>query len=84
MPDNVKSRTLLYILLGTFLNVVLILFCFIIFLVIYSVFLHSRLPENGIAWVLSILFIAALGISLVLYRLIMKRLIKKFPKLNIV
>ena len=72
-----KTNTFLFILGGTLLNILIIATFFIIFLVIYSNFLHARLPEGGIAWVLTVLFLAAIAASFFIYRLVIKIIMKK-------
>ena len=74
---NKKRWTLLFILAGTLINILLMVTCFILFLVIYSRFLHLIMPESGLAWVLAILFLAALAVSFFIYRFLVKFILKK-------
>ena len=50
---------------------------FVLFLVIYSRFLHTRLPEGSLIWVLTVIFLAALAASFFIYRMAIKIIMKK-------
>ena len=75
---NKKTNTFLFILGATLFNVIITIVSFLITLVIYTKFLYSRLPENSIAWVLPIIFLFSIIISFIVYRRIIKLLMKKF------
>ena len=51
---------------------------FVIFLAIYSRFLHTHLPEGSLVWVLTVIFLAALAASFFIYRFVIKIVMKKF------
>ena len=70
-------NTLLFILAGTLINILLMAGCFLLFLVIYSVFLHSRIGDGAMAWVLTIIFLAALAVSLIIYQRVIKIIMRK-------
>ena len=72
-----KTNTLLFILGGTVFNVLITMFAFLAFLLIYSKFLNGFLNESSAAWVLPVLFIAAIVVSFLVYRLAIKILMKK-------
>ena len=71
-----KSNTFLFILGGTVFNVLVTLLIFILFLVIYSQF-NALLPENTAAWMLPVIFVAAIVASFFIYRLTVKLIMKK-------
>ena len=73
-----RPNTLLLVLGGTLLNIFLMAFFFILFLVIYSVFLHEHMPEAAAIWVLAVLFIVALAASFFIYKQFVKIIIKRF------
>ena len=71
-----KTNTLLFILGGTVFNILVTLICFVIFLVIYGR-VHSLFPESVAAWILPVIFIASIVVSFVVYRLLIKIIMKK-------
>ena len=74
---NKKINTFLFILGGTVFNVLITVFCFVVFLVIYSKFLYGRIGDNSVAWVLPVFFVASIAFSFLAYRLAIKIIIKK-------
>jgi len=72
-----KTNTLLFILGGTIFNVLITLFSFLAFLLVYSKFLHNHIGESSAAWLLPVLFIAAIAVSFLVYRLAIKIIMKK-------
>jgi len=74
---NKKTNTLLFILAGTLFNILVTILSFLIILFIYARVLHPVLPENSIAWILPLGFVAAIVVSFVVYRLVIKTIVKK-------
>jgi hypothetical protein len=74
---NKKANTLLFILGATVFNILVTVVCFLVIFVLYIRFLASSLPENAAAWGFPLIFIAAIALSFVIYRLILKQLLKK-------
>ena len=72
-----KTNTLLFILGGTVFNILITVIFFILFLVIYVKFFYSVLPESAAAWVMPVIFVAAIVVSFVVYRLGIKIIMKK-------
>jgi hypothetical protein len=72
-----KTNTLLFMLGATLFNILITVLCFMGLLVLYVRFIMQFLPENGQAWGFPILFIAAIALSFVIYRLTLKLLLKK-------
>ncbi|MDR0526002.1 MAG: leader peptide processing enzyme [Spirochaetaceae bacterium] len=72
-----KTNTLLFILAGTILNILLTIISLAVLMILYFKLLAPVLPENVAAWGLPVLCIAALGLSFVAYRLILKQVIKR-------
>jgi hypothetical protein len=72
-----KTNTLLFILGATVFNILVTAACFIVLLLLYARFLAPLLPEEGQAWGFPAIFIAAIALSFLVYRLALKQLIKK-------
>lgn len=74
---NKKTNTLLFILGGTLFNILVTVMSFLALMVLYSRFLHPRLPETASAWALPVIFLASIVISFLVYRLVMNAIMKK-------
>ncbi|MDR2258122.1 MAG: leader peptide processing enzyme [Treponema sp.] len=72
-----KTNTLLFILGATFFNILVTVICFTALLVLYARFIASLLPEAGRSWGFPVIFIAAIALSFVIYRAVLKLLMKK-------
>ena len=72
-----KTNTLIFILAATIFNVLVTAVSFIILLVIYSKFFFTLIPENMSPWVMPVIFIVSTIISILMYRLAIKVLMKK-------
>jgi peptidoglycan/LPS O-acetylase OafA/YrhL len=46
-------------------------------MVIYARFLIDKLPQESVAWGFPVIFIAAIALSFVVYRLVLKQLMKR-------
>jgi peptidoglycan/LPS O-acetylase OafA/YrhL len=46
-------------------------------MVIYARFLIDKLPQESVAWGFHIIFIAAIALSFVVYRLVLKQIMKR-------
>ena len=74
---NKTTNTIIFILVATVFNVILTIACFLVLLVLYSQILFPILPEESVAWALPILFVLSILASLIIYRLLIKLLMKK-------
>ena len=74
---NKTTNTIIFILVATVFNVILTIACFLVLLVLYSQILFPILPEESVAWALPILFVLSIVASLIIYRLLIKLLMKK-------
>jgi hypothetical protein len=74
---NKKTNTLLFILGATVFNVLTTVVCFLGLFLFYARFLVPLLPEEGQAWGFPVVFIAAIALSFVIYRLVLKQLMKR-------
>jgi hypothetical protein len=72
-----KTNTLLFILGATFFNIIITVICFTALLVLYARFIAPLLPEDGRSWGFPVIFIAAIALSFLIYRVILKQLMKK-------
>jgi hypothetical protein len=72
-----KSNTLWFILGATVFNILVTIICFMVLLVLFIRFFAPALPESGAAWGLPVVFIGAIAIAFVLYRVILKKLMTK-------
>jgi len=74
---NKRVNTLLFILGATLFNVLTALISFVILILLYTRFLMPLLPEANQMWGFVVIFISAMVLSFVVYRLIFKILLKK-------
>jgi Kef-type K+ transport system membrane component KefB len=74
---NKKANTLLFILGATLFNVIVAVVSFLILIILYGKFLSPIMPESGHGWAFSLIFIAAIAISIFVYRIVIKRLVNK-------
>ena len=72
-----KTNTLLFILGGTAFNILVTIACFLLLLVIYSRFFYTCLPESSGAWIMPIIFVVAIVASFLIYRVVIKIIMKK-------
>ena len=72
-----KTNTIILLIGATFFNIIVTILSFLLFLVIFSRFFYSRLPEDSIAWALPSLFILAIIASVFIYRMALKIVMKK-------
>ncbi|MDR1175528.1 MAG: leader peptide processing enzyme [Treponema sp.] len=74
---NKKANTLLFILGATVVNIVVTIISFILLFVLYAKYLVPHLPESAAAWGFPVIFIISIAFSFLLYRAILKMLLKK-------
>ncbi|MDR1419144.1 MAG: leader peptide processing enzyme [Treponema sp.] len=74
---NKKANTLVFILGATVFNILVTVMCFVLLFVLYARFLAVLLPESAAAWGFPVIFIAAIALSFIIYRLILKQLLKR-------
>jgi membrane protein implicated in regulation of membrane protease activity len=72
-----KTNTLLFILGATVCNILITIIIFMVLLLVYGRALVPLLSEQAIAWGLPVLFIGSIALSFVIYRLILKQLVKR-------
>jgi hypothetical protein len=74
---NKKVNTLLFILGATVFNILVTVLGFAGLMLIYIKFIMPFLPEEGRAWGFPLIFIGAIVLSFVVYRFVLKLLLKK-------
>jgi phosphoglycerol transferase MdoB-like AlkP superfamily enzyme len=73
---NKKVNTLLFILCATLFNIIIALVSFIVFVIIYLKF-QMQMPESSRSWAFAVIFLASIGVSFLVYRIVLKHLIEK-------
>lgn len=78
-----KTNTLLFILGATAFNILTTIICFLLLLVVYARFVIPYLQGAGVseeaqAWGFPIVFVGAIVLSFILYRIILKQIMKKY------
>jgi hypothetical protein len=74
---NKKVNTLLFILGATLFNIITTVIGFFILLQLYVKLILPHVPENGTGWGFALILIVALALSFIVYRVVLKVLIKK-------
>ena len=72
-----RGNTLWFILGATVFNILTTLILFIILMVVFARFFIPSLPESVAAWGIPVIFIGAIVLSFLLYRFILKQIMKK-------
>ena len=72
-----KSNTLWFILGATLFNILVTIVCFVALLLLYAHFLAPLFSEERAFWGFPIIFIGAIVLSFVIYRLALKQLLKR-------
>jgi hypothetical protein len=72
-----KSNTLLFILGATVFNILVTIISFIVLMVLYAKVLAPAMPEQAASWSLPLIFIAAIALSFVVYRVVLKQVMKR-------
>jgi hypothetical protein len=72
-----KTNTLWFILGATVFNILVTLVSFVLLLVLYVRVLSPLLPESAAAWSFPLIFMAAIVFSFVVYRIVLKQLLKR-------
>jgi len=74
---NKKVNTILFILGATLFNVLVAILSFILLLIMFIKFLAPVLPESTRSWGFTLIFLAAIIISILVYRAVLKFLLTK-------
>jgi len=74
---NKKLNTILFILGATLFNVIIAVISFILLLILFGRFVAPILSESAMSWSFSLLFLAAIAVSIFVYRIVLKKLLTK-------
>jgi len=74
---NKKLNTVLFILGATLFNVIVVIISFLLFTLLYVNLLINLIPEQSRSWGFSLIFLASIAVSFIVYRYLMKYLLKK-------
>jgi len=74
---NKKVNSLLFILCATLFNIITALISFVVFTLLYLRFLIPKLPEESRSWAFTSIFLVSIGVSFLVYRVVLKHLINK-------
>jgi len=74
---NKKVNTILFVLGATLFNVFIALISFVILILLYIKFLLVLIPEAYRTWGFSIIFLASIAVSFLVYRFVLKYLLTK-------
>ena len=76
---NKKVNTLLFILGATLFNVIVTILCFFALSLLYTKTIMPLIPEESGSrgWGFTLIFIAAITVSFLVYRFVLKLLLKK-------
>ncbi|MCL2759271.1 MAG: leader peptide processing enzyme [Treponema sp.] len=72
-----RLNTILFILGATLFNVIVAVISFIILALFYGNFIISLIPESGQAWGFSLVFLASIAISILVYRIVLRYFLTK-------
>jgi hypothetical protein len=72
-----KTNTLLFILGATVFNILVTIIAFMALLFFFTLVIMPRVPEDAAAWAIPVIFIGAIALSFVIYRVILKFVMKK-------
>jgi len=74
---NRKLNTILFILGATLFNILVTVITFVLLVLLYVKFLMGLLPEANRSWPFTLIFLASLATSFVVYRFLLKFLLTK-------
>ena len=74
---NKKLNTIFFIIGATFFNVIVAIISFILLAIIYARFVFPLLPPSGQSWGFSLIFLGAIAVSILVYRIVLKYLLTK-------
>ncbi|MDR0718496.1 MAG: leader peptide processing enzyme, partial [Treponema sp.] len=72
-----KTNTLWFILGATIFNILVAIISFVVLFILFARILVPRLPESAVTWSFPVIFIGAIALSFVVYRIVLKQLLKR-------
>lgn len=74
---NKKLNTILFILCATIFNIIVAVISFFVFFLLYAKFIMPIIAESGYQWGLTLVLIAAIAVSIGVYRIVLRFLLDK-------
>ena len=74
---NKKLNTLLFILGATLFNILVVVVTWLLLTVIFVRFFLALMPDTAVNWAFSLIFIVAIVVSFIVYRLVLNKLTSK-------
>jgi hypothetical protein len=74
---NKKVNTILFILGATLFNVITAVISFVLFTLFYVRFIMALIPESGRSWGFTLIFLASIAVSFMVYRFVLKFILTK-------
>jgi len=74
---NKKLNTVFFILGATLFNVIVAIISFILFMLLYVRFIMNLIPEQSRSWGFTLIFLASIAVSFLVYRFVLKYLLTK-------
>ncbi|MDR3139608.1 MAG: leader peptide processing enzyme [Treponema sp.] len=72
-----KTNTLWFILGATVFNILVTIISFVVLFILFVRILAPVLPESAVAWSFPVIFISAIALSFIIYRIVLKQLLKR-------
>jgi len=75
---NKKINTVLFVLGATLFNIIVALICLLLLMVLYAKSpLSGMVSDSGQSWAGVLIFISSIAVSMFVYRIVLKALLKK-------
>ena len=74
---NKKFNTFLFVIGATLFNILCVVVCFILLTILYDRLLMNIIPAESQAWGFSFIFMVSIVFSFIIYRFVIKFLVKK-------
>jgi len=74
---NKKLNTVFFILGATLFNVIVAIVSFILFTLVYVRLIMNLIPEQGRSWGFTLIFLASIAVSFIVYRYLLRYLLTK-------
>jgi len=74
---NKKLNTLFFILGATLFNILVVVVTWLLLTVVFVRFFLSLMPDAAVNWAFSLIFIGAIVVSFIVYRLVLNKLTSK-------
>ncbi|MDR2534450.1 MAG: leader peptide processing enzyme [Treponema sp.] len=72
-----KTNTLLFILGATVFNLLITMVSLVTLMIVYFKLIAPVLPESAAAWGMPVIFVGAIGLSFLVYKIVLKQITKR-------